>query len=171
MDYQKDMSNRLEEYLTQSIIKECLVHLQTVKSIPRLYRKTNRSIPTYASPYVFEILKPILNFKDKQKNTALIKNDILTTIVMQVAKDFLFEIQNVLNSLQKTKESIRKLKNRHKTVTEDAIDMSATNKFSDEFKMKQQIRLDIEYFLHKINSLSLEYDTDLSLRLKYELDK
>ena len=57
-------------------------------------------------------------------------------------------MQEVLHSVFKTEETLRKLKNRN--VTFNDVNQSNAEPLSDEAKIKEQIRLDVEYFTTKV---------------------
>lgn len=61
---------------------------------------------------------------------------------------FLKLVQGVLRSVCKTEESLRRLKNRNVAVSEEIAHQSDTG--SDEMKIREQIKLDVAYFLQKV---------------------
>lgn len=61
---------------------------------------------------------------------------------------FLKLVQGVLRSVCKTEESLRRLKNRNVAVSEESAHQSDTG--SDEMKIREQIKLDVAYFLQKV---------------------
>lgn len=72
--------------IRQRIVKEILTNscanIKQVTDIPRLYRKTNREIPSKACSYVDQILEPPRQFTQKYGKdiSAVTINDILTNI-------------------------------------------------------------------------------------------
>lgn len=59
---------------------------------------------------------------------------------------FLAHVQEVLNNVCKTEESLRRLKNRNQPVSED-VGQGSGDTISDEKKIREQIKLDISYFV------------------------
>lgn len=57
-------------------------------------------------------------------------------------------VQEVLKSVCKTESSLRRLKNRNVSATEDTS--AQTDTISDEMKIREQIKLDVNYFCEKV---------------------
>lgn len=77
-----EASSKLQSNLINIKSKESFANLQNVASIPRLYRRTNRSAPKEASNYMIEAIKPILRFHNKfQSNMTNEIQVILDTII------------------------------------------------------------------------------------------
>lgn len=65
----------------------------------------------------------------------------------------------MLNNVCKTEESLRRLKNRNQTVSED--NQGSSDTISDEKKIREQIKLDIDYFVTTVSIIGLkELDTN-----------
>lgn len=58
-------------------------------------------------------------------------------------------MQEVLNNVCKTEESLRRLKNRNQTANEAGQESADTA--SDEKKIREQIKLDINYFVTTVS--------------------
>lgn len=58
----QDHQTTIENQIVQRLISVCLRSIKNVQDIPRLFRKTNRDVPTKNLPYVDQILDPIENF-------------------------------------------------------------------------------------------------------------
>lgn len=54
--------------ITNMKYKECMAYLSKVESIPRLYRRTNRSFPQEPSNYVLSAVDVLLQFNLKHKD-------------------------------------------------------------------------------------------------------
>lgn len=52
----------------------------------------------------------------------------------------------------KTEESLRRLKNRNQTISEDAAGQGGSDTISDEKKIREQIKLDIKYFVTTVSN-------------------
>lgn len=57
-----NISDKLRSNLIELVTKISSSHLSYVSSIPRLYRRTNKNIPSHSSNYVVQGVKPILQF-------------------------------------------------------------------------------------------------------------
>lgn len=144
------VSNKLQQHLIKIKTNESFIHLQNVASIPRLYRRTNRSAPKEASNYMIEAVQPVLKFYNKFKS--LIRNElhvIFDVIITNVTQHYLSLVKDVLRSVCKTEESLRRLKN--KTHFEAASDLDSSDTMSDEMKIREQIRLDVTYFIESVS--------------------
>lgn len=51
----------------------------------------------------------------------------------------------------KTEESLRRLKNRNQAINEDSGGQGGTDTISDEKKIREQIKLDINYFVATVS--------------------
>ncbi|RZB38819.1 conserved oligomeric Golgi complex subunit 2, partial [Asbolus verrucosus] len=158
-----DVSIKLQNHLITTKSNESLSNLQNVAAIPRLYRRTNRSAPKEASNYMVEAIQPILKFYNKFKAT--MKKElqiILDTVIINITKQYemhhkhiyLFTVkcysrystlvEEVLRSVCKTEESLRRLKNRNTQFSEAVPeDAEASDTMSDEMKIREQIKLDL----------------------------
>lgn len=63
-----DICDKLRSNLIELISTVSYNHLQSVSSIPRLYRKTNKELPMQPSNYVLEGVKPITLFFNNSKD-------------------------------------------------------------------------------------------------------
>jgi conserved oligomeric Golgi complex subunit 2 len=60
---------KIENQIVQRLMIVCIRSIKNVQDIPRLFRKTNRDVPTKHLPYVEQIIDPIENFmKNHSKN-------------------------------------------------------------------------------------------------------
>ncbi|KAG5899714.1 hypothetical protein JTB14_030105 [Gonioctena quinquepunctata] len=143
------MQGNLRNDLVSTKCGEISNLLQNVGAIPRLYRRTNRSAPKEASSYMVEAVKPIITFSDEYQN--IMQNqcrEILDSAISRVTQQYLTLVQSVLQSVCKTEESLRRLKNRTVNVGDDSA--PHTDTVSDEMKIREQIKLDVAYFLDKL---------------------
>ncbi|EFA11346.2 conserved oligomeric Golgi complex subunit 2 [Tribolium castaneum] len=149
-----DVISKLQNHLISIKSRQSLAHLQSVASIPRLYRRTNRSAPKDASNYMVEAIQPILKFHDKFKSNMTSEiQTILDTVITNNTKQYLTLVEEVLRSVCKTEESLRRLKNRNTQVSEA---VSEADKMSDEMKIREQIKLDVCYFVDKLYPLAMD---------------
>lgn len=145
----------LHNHLISSKIKECSVHLQNVTAIPRLYRRTNRNPPKEASPYMLEAVKPIVNFESKFRSKLDHDlNEIINSIVLKLTNQYQSLVQEVLLSVCKTEESLRRLKSRTLNTSGDDSH-GPSDVISDETKIREQIKYDVGYFYDKLYPLGL----------------
>merc|ERR1711879_729678 len=65
---QKNLRNNCEKLtslITSRVSTKACAYLKQVSDIPRLYRRTNREIPTKPCTYLTSLLDPIENFAEK----------------------------------------------------------------------------------------------------------
>lgn len=80
-----NICDKLRSSLMELISKISYAHLQNVRSIPRLYRKTNKDVPMQPSNYVILGVKPIISFHLDYSN--ILKDDlnlIMDLLVKQI---------------------------------------------------------------------------------------
>nr|CAG4651699.1 EOG090X03KZ [Triops cancriformis] len=141
--------------IVENIEKECFVHLRSITDIPRLFRRTNREVPTQAAMYVGSLLQPIILFK--QRNCTIVAPEVLDAWVLQitarVSKLFSISVTEVLTSVSKTEESLRRLRKARTPVPEN----SEKSKFlSDDDKIRHQLVIDVETFVRQVSELGVE---------------
>lgn len=59
-------------------------------------------------------------------------------------------VQEVLRSVCKTEESLRRLKNRNLTNNDDSLAQTNGDATSDEAKIREQIKLDVGHFIREV---------------------
>ncbi|CAH1791000.1 unnamed protein product [Owenia fusiformis] len=141
------------EYIVDDITNQCSVHLKLVNDIPRLYRKTNRDIPSKASNYICNIYKPIKIFVSEHQG-ALSKDkqiEIITCVLNNILKSYYGITSDLLTSVKKMEDSLKRLKKARKT------DKSAgTTGMSDDDKIRLQLSIDVTEFKNQFEELNLE---------------
>lgn len=127
--------------LKQVFCTQCLAILNQIKEIPRLYRKTNRDVPSRPSGYIVNCVDLFQQLKQIQKASAGLLLDILN----EVTSNFHALTNEVLESLQKMEESLMRLK---KVQTANGnlkcLDKKAT--VSDADKIRLQFKLDVNFY-------------------------
>lgn len=78
----------MQALVTKMKYKECMSHLSKVESIPRLYRRTNRSFPQEASSYVIAAVDGLLKFNAKYREMNSLDVFVLTVnnVIEQTSK-------------------------------------------------------------------------------------
>lgn len=72
----------IESQIVQKLMEVCLKSIKNVQDIPRLFRKTNRDVPTKHSPYVDQIVQPIEDFL--RKNSTNYQPDVVMRILKEM---------------------------------------------------------------------------------------
>lgn len=91
-----ELANTLNTHLTsiQTTLKELLIaecgteNVRQVNDLPRLYRKTNREVPTRCSGYVEQMLRPLKSFVTQHETQlgALVVEQILIEVCSNITK-------------------------------------------------------------------------------------
>ncbi|KAI5753172.1 hypothetical protein M8J77_024272 [Diaphorina citri] len=129
----------IEEKIIDHVAKESLAHIRSVNDIPRHFRRTNREMPSQASPYVSLLIAPPLKFMNDFPGS----KEWLLQIFSKITKEYFNSVREVITSVQRTEESLRRFK---KIREKSGGDNSKSGGVGDEEKIKQQIFLDVEHY-------------------------
>uniref|UniRef100_A0A131XDS7 Conserved oligomeric Golgi complex subunit 2 n=1 Tax=Hyalomma excavatum TaxID=257692 RepID=A0A131XDS7_9ACAR len=135
--------------LVSDVAKACCVQLKMVPDIPRLYRRTNREVPSKPSSYVQQILLPLATLKDiGSQNPSLNWDPEWTASVLEeVTKQYMTVTKDVLVSVKKMEDSLKRLKRaRDRTPLPEGA-------ASDDDKIRLQLYIDVEHFGIKMEEL------------------
>ncbi|KAJ7342235.1 hypothetical protein JRQ81_009796 [Phrynocephalus forsythii] len=159
----------LNSKIIQDLSDSCFSCLKSALEIPRLYRRTNKEVPTKALPYVDSALKPFFQLKEEYKEIlkpTIIEHWLEGAVNMSTQKYF-ETISDILSSVKKMEESLKRLKQARKTVTANTI--SSNGGMSDDSKIRLQLSLDVEYFGLQIQKMGLELSSIKSFSALSEL--
>lgn len=145
------LSNRISQDLSESSFS-CL---KGALDVPRQYRRTNKEMPTRASLYVDNALRPLQqlqsDYKDLLKES--IRNEWLQVALSESTQKYLETVSDVLNSVKKMEESLKRLKQARKTVSSN---VSSNGGNRDDNKIRLQLALDIEHFRDEVQKMGLK---------------
>ena len=143
----QEIENSLQQLLDPCIrgiseitTRHCISNLESIKTIPSLYRMTGRDMPNNPSAFIFSIFKPMkmieidLLPKDKIINKVLIK---------------------YIEIIHETKQEISKIGDLIQIYNPDSLDTQ---------KMLKQIELDEEAFLRELESLGFTIENNEIIR-------
>ncbi|XP_039960205.1 conserved oligomeric Golgi complex subunit 2 [Bactrocera tryoni] len=134
----------VQDALVDILISESGIEsVRQVKDLPRLYRKTNRDTPTKPSPYIDQMLRSLKSFQNEQSSQLgnAIATNVLLKVCSKITKDYYVAVKDVLTSVQKTEESLRRLRNL-KTGASTVLTTGATT-MSDDDKIRLQLHVDV----------------------------
>ncbi|KAG9471859.1 hypothetical protein GDO78_022507 [Eleutherodactylus coqui] len=137
--------------------ESCLVYFKSVLEVPRLYRRTNKEVPTKASSYVDNALKPLCLLQQQYKNEVKLetRQEWLKGALSECIHKYYETVSDVLNSVKRMEESLKRLKQARKTT----MSSNTTNSgMSDDNKIRLQLALDVEYFANQIQNFGLRTD-------------
>ncbi|OWR46985.1 putative oligomeric Golgi complex subunit 2 [Danaus plexippus plexippus] len=136
------LKNKIHQCIVNELYEYFNVQLKQVSDIPRLYRKTNRSIPTKPCTYIETIAKSIKGFNE-EVSTRLDKeflvnvyNDLFKTMTDSYYK----YVEDVLVSVHKTEESLRRLKQIRDISFQQTQENTGVN---DGDKIRLQLNVDV----------------------------
>ncbi len=108
----------LSDLVVRHVAGRCLPYLRQVSDIPRLYRRTNRGVPSRPCAYVSTAMAPAADFRREQaalcggEETVVAEavRGWMVRVFQSVAAQFLANVSEVLAAVQKMEESLRRLK-------------------------------------------------------------
>lgn len=137
---------QINSCITKKITTECMETLKLVKSITNHYRHTSKEAPKEASYFIPNLFKPLHHFIEQ--NQAWTEPEIQLDWTHVVVKDVMIQytttVEELLNSMKKSEESMSKLKNGNKKV-------GSENGLSDDDKIRLQIYLDVKRLGEEVN--------------------
>ncbi|XP_054270693.1 conserved oligomeric Golgi complex subunit 2 [Macrosteles quadrilineatus] len=137
--------------LVRSVCSASVAALRQVSEVPRLYRRTNRDTPNHSLPYIDTMLDaPLTFYESHQTHPQVIP--WLQSVFSEITKQYYAAVMDVLTSVQKTEESLRRLKKiRDRTVAQG----STPDRGGDDDKIRMQLYFDANYFSKKIEEVGI----------------
>jgi len=149
----------IESNLVDAVVGQSSSNLAAVNEVPRLYRRTNREMPTKQLEYVEAIVLPVTSIKNDIFNAHQrdLWDKIDTKIGDQILQRYKTQVHEVLVSVQRMEESLRRLK-KVKGQNQSAGDNNSKG-LTDDDRIRLQIQLDVDYFVQKIKELCPSVET------------
>ncbi|XP_023583804.1 conserved oligomeric Golgi complex subunit 2 isoform X2 [Trichechus manatus latirostris] len=146
----------LSKKIIQDLSDSCFSYLKSALEVPRLYRRTNKEVPTKASSYVDSALKPFyqLQSEHKDKLKPAIIQQWLEGALSESTHKYYETVSDVLNSVKKMEESLKRLKQARKTTSPNPVGSSGG--MSDDDKIRLQLALDVEHLGEQIQKMGLQ---------------
>ncbi|KAL4237416.1 Conserved oligomeric Golgi complex subunit 2 [Mactra antiquata] len=141
------------DYIVNDLTNHCSVHLKQVNDIPRLYRRTNREVPSKPSTYITTLVKPLTMFIEEHIEVLgdQQKNEICTQVFTNIAEQYFTVTSDVLTSVKKMEDSLKRLKKVRGTEKS-----SGSQGISDDDKIRQQLILDITNYGDQMSKFGVE---------------
>ncbi|CAG5107799.1 Similar to COG2: Conserved oligomeric Golgi complex subunit 2 (Homo sapiens) [Cotesia congregata] len=144
--------------ITEEIVQELLANsspeLKKVSDIPRSYRRTNRE-PTEPCAYIKNALGVLVEFHSTYQN--IVPGAVIHWLQLTLSllsEQYYSSVKNVLESVQKTEESLRRLKiHRDKS---SKIPTTETQGVTDDDKIRIQLEKDVLYFADTVNTFNID---------------
>lgn len=140
------------EFIVIDITNQCSVHLKQVNDIPRLYRRTNREVPSKPSGYIGSVVKPLTLFMEEHSEVLgeQQKAAIFLHVFSSLAEQFHTVTSDVLTAVKKMEDSLKRLKKGRSAEKERSQGMS------DDDKIRQQLIVDIGFYGDQISSFGVD---------------
>ncbi|TRY96035.1 hypothetical protein DNTS_016550 [Danionella cerebrum] len=146
----------LNSRMTQHLIERSARFLKNASEVPRLYRRTNKEVPIRASAYMDNALRPlhqlVTDSKDVLKDSII--QEWLRVTLSECTHRYFETISDVLSSVRKMEESLKRLKQARKTTTTSSVSTNVGP--SDDTKIRLQLALDVEYLGEQIQKMGLQ---------------
>ncbi|XP_058450646.1 conserved oligomeric Golgi complex subunit 2 [Malaya genurostris] len=151
--------NRLQTLVVQELVQASVPHIKQVSDIPRLYRKTNREVPSKCCQYMEQLIQPSRNFRDQYNSLVGDERlkEFLTDVYGSLTTSYHNTVEEVLTSVQKTEESLRRLKSLRdrNSASTAAASSSSTTAMTDDDKIRLQLQVDVICFVQEIERIGL----------------
>ncbi|XP_035693427.1 conserved oligomeric Golgi complex subunit 2-like isoform X1 [Branchiostoma floridae] len=156
------------DFIVQQIAEHCVVNLKPANDIPRLYRRTNREVPSKASSYVSATVKPLQMFLEEHAViiSATRRSQWVVSILKVVTERYYSVTDDILTAVRKMEDSLKRLKKLRKG---DSGNSSSSGGMSDDDKIRLQLVLDVKQFGEEIQALSVPLDAISTYRQLLEL--
>ncbi|XP_053731076.1 conserved oligomeric Golgi complex subunit 2 [Synchiropus splendidus] len=153
----------LNTKMTQHLTERCCRFLKSASEVPRLYRRTNKEVPVRASAYMDNALRPLHQLVIDA--TGLVApataHEWLRIVLSDCTQKYYETISEVLSSVRKMEESLKRLKQARKGATMSTTTGSNGGP-SDDTKIRLQLALDVEYLGEQIVKMGLQ-PSDVSM--------
>nr|XP_004659682.2 conserved oligomeric Golgi complex subunit 2 [Jaculus jaculus] len=146
----------LSSRITQDLSEACFSYLKSALEVPRLYRRTNKEVPTTASSYVDSALKPCRQLQSRHgsKVKPAVLQQWLRGALSSSTHKYFETVSDVLSSVKKMEESLKRLKQARRATTSNPVGPSSG--MSDDDKIRLQLALDVEYLGEQIQKMGLQ---------------
>ncbi|KAM9808571.1 conserved oligomeric Golgi complex subunit 2 [Syngnathus typhle] len=150
----------LSTRMTQHLSERSCRFLKSASEVPRLYRRTNKEAPVRASAYMDNALQPLHQLLSDSTGLvdAATARRWLTVTLSECTQRYYETISEVLSSVRKMEESLKRLKQARKgAAAATSASAAGTNGGpSDDTKIRLQLALDVEYLREQIEQMGVE---------------
>uniref|UniRef100_A0A1L8DVS8 Conserved oligomeric Golgi complex subunit 2 n=1 Tax=Nyssomyia neivai TaxID=330878 RepID=A0A1L8DVS8_9DIPT len=149
---------KIEGAVLAELVAESEQNIRQITDIPRLYRKTNRDVPSKPCAYVAQLLAPSVAFRKRYVND--INEDrmhfYLERFYSGLTEQFYSQVNEVLTSVQKTEESLRRLKNLREKSSNANVSSAERSGMTDDDKIRLQLQVDVIFWVAEIEKLGIK---------------
>jgi len=127
--------------------------VKSVGDIPRMYRRTNRELPSKPCAYIVNIVQELKSFLNslKERCSSAVLSRWLVDSCNTILGLYMVQVKDVLSNVTKMEESLKKLKK----VREKSGGVAGKDKsggLSDDDKIRLQLYLDVKFLLREMGS-------------------
>ncbi|XP_063628126.1 conserved oligomeric Golgi complex subunit 2 [Cydia splendana] len=155
--------HKIKESIVNEMFDYFNIQLKQVSDIPRLYRKTNRSVPTKPCTYIDVVSREVHQFNEngrKRLDNAFMQ-EIFEALFNVMTESYYKYVEDVLTSVQKTEESLRRLKQIREKTAQQSSDSSGP---TDGEKIRLQLSVDVVSY----GALARAMQVDVNTMHKYK---
>lgn len=147
----------LSSRIVQDLSESCFSYLKSALEVPRLYRRTNKEVPSTASSYVDSALKPLYQLQSGHgdKVQPAVMQSWLQEALSDSTHRYFETVSDVLNSVKKMEESLKRLKQARRSPATNPVSSSGGG-MSDDDKIRLQLALDVEHLGEQIQRMGLQ---------------
>lgn len=142
----------LADYVIGDVMKNSEKGLEQTQAVPRLYRRTNRELPTEPLSYVSSITEPLEKHVFNSELPAAVKQEWCVTVAKILTKRYKDTVSEILVSLRKTEDSLAMLKRGRRSAPQV---QNTTTICTDEDKIRAQLRLDVTELRRKFELMDI----------------
>uniref|UniRef100_A0A665U9D4 Conserved oligomeric Golgi complex subunit 2 n=2 Tax=Echeneis naucrates TaxID=173247 RepID=A0A665U9D4_ECHNA len=153
----------LNARMTQHLTERCCRFLKSASEVPRLYRRTNKDLPVRASAYMDNALRPLHQLLTDATGlvTPSTAQEWLRVALCDCTQRYYETISEVLSSVRKMEESLKRLKQARKSASTTTT-AGSNGGPTDDSKIRLQLALDVEYLGEQIQKMGLQ-PNDISM--------
>lgn len=146
----------LSSRIVQDLSESCFSYLKSALEVPRLYRRTNKEVPSTASSYVDSALKPLYQLQSGHgdKVQPAVMQRWLQEALSDSTHKYFETVSDVLSSVRKMEESLKRLKQARRSPATNPV--SSSGGMSDDDKIRLQLALDVEHLGEQIQKMGLQ---------------
>lgn len=146
----------LSSRIVQDLSESCFSYLKSALEVPRLYRRTNKEVPSTASSYVDSALKPLYQLQGGHgdKVQPAVMQRWLQEALSDSTHKYFETVSDVLSSVKKMEESLKRLKQARRSPATNPV--SSSGGMSDDDKIRLQLALDVEHLGEQIQKMGLQ---------------
>lgn len=146
----------LSSRIVQDLSESCFGYLKSALEVPRLYRRTNKEVPSTASSYVDSALKPLYQLQSGHgdKVQPAVMQRWLQEALSDSTHKYFETVSDVLSSVRKMEESLKRLKQARRSPATNPV--SSSGGMSDDDKIRLQLALDVEHLGEQIRKMGLQ---------------